>query len=70
MSQWMPCVTTAGRLCFRPYDPASTVVATGGSSLTPQESAQLMALDTSGLAAINRGVQRASLLIPHTEEMP
>jgi hypothetical protein len=49
---------------------ASTVVATGGSSLTPQESAQLMALDTSGLATINRGVQRASLLVPHTEELP
>jgi hypothetical protein len=49
---------------------ASTVVAVGGSALTPQESAKLMSLNTSGLATINRGVQRASLLIPHTEEMP
>jgi len=29
-----------------------------------------MSLNTSGLATINRGVQRASLLVPHTEELP
>lgn len=53
---------------------ASTVVATGGSSLTPEERAKLMSLDTAGLQGglevVNRGVQRASLLIPHTEPMP
>lgn len=53
---------------------ASTVVATGGSALTPAESAKLMSLNTAslqgGLEVVNRGVQRASLLIPHTEPLP
>ena len=65
-----PIAYTAGVQTLLIQSAASTVVATGGSALTPAESARLMSLDTSGLPVINRGVQRASLLIPHTEEMP
>jgi hypothetical protein len=65
-----PIAYSAGVQTLLIQSAASTVVSTGGSSLTPQESAQLMALDTNGLATINRGVQRASLLVPHTEELP
>lgn len=69
-----PIAYSAGVQTLLIQSAASTVVATGGSSLTPEERAKLMSLDTSGLqtglGVVNRGVQRASLLIPHTEPLP
>lgn len=41
------------------------IAETGVSGLTPQESALL----TNGLSVINNGVKKASLLIPHTENL-
>jgi hypothetical protein len=69
-----PIAYTPGIQILLIQSAASTVVVTGGSSLTPQESAKLMALDTAAvradLAVVNRGVQNASLLIPHGENLP
>lgn len=65
-----PVAYTPGVQVLLVQSAAATVVNTGGSSLTPAESAKLMSLNTSGLVVINRGIQKASLLIPHTEELP
>ena len=68
-----PIAYTPGVQILLILSAASTVVVSGGSSLTPDERTKLMSLNTAdvrtGLEVVNRGVQRSSLLIPHTEDL-